>query len=140
MNENQLRGEGEIVMNRSYPLVEIHYAFWAVLSVPLGFAGLFFVFPGLNFTIGVPLLAISGLLIYYIAHLTRMSRVAWLAGVAGHGALLLAAAYYVPRWPLLLGVPLAAANLYSVLVLLVRRRLWMSGGERRGVMGPVTAP
>ena len=58
-------------MNRSYPLVEIHYALWAVLSVPLGFAGMFFLVPGLILEWGVALLLISGLLILYISSLTR---------------------------------------------------------------------
>ena len=38
--------------------------------------------------------------------------------------MLLAAAYYVPRWPTLLSVPLALANLYSLIVLVAYRRLW----------------
>lgn len=115
-------------MGRSYPLVEIHYALWAVLAVPLGFAGLFFAVPGLMFAIGLALLAVSGALLFYISYLTRFSRAAWLGGVVGHALLLAAAVYYVPRWPILLGVPLALLNLYSLAVLLVRRELWTEGG------------
>lgn len=111
-------------MDRSPTLVEIHYAFWAVLSIPLGFAGMFFVVPGLIFAVGLPLLGVSGLLILYIAKLTQGARAAWLLGVIGHAALALAAVYYVPRWPALLGVSLALANLYSLVVLVVYRGIW----------------
>lgn len=111
-------------MNRSYPLVEIHYALWAVLSVPLGFAGMFFLVPGLMLQIAVPLLLISGLLVLYVSSLTRNKRAAWLIGLVAHAALVVAAVYYLPRWPLLLGVPLLLANLYSLGVLLVYRELW----------------
>jgi len=111
-------------MNRSYPLVEIHFAFWTVLSVPLGFAGTFFLFPGLVLEWGVALLGLSGLLVFYVSKLTRGTRAAWLLGLIGHGLLLVAAVYYVPRWPALLGFPLALANLYSLIVLVVYRRLW----------------
>lgn len=116
-------------MDRSHPLVEIHYALWAVLAVPLGFAGMFFVVPGLIFDVGLTLLAVSGLLIFYVAKLTQRARAAWLLGVIGHAALLVAAVYYVPRWPTLLGVPLALTNLYSLVVLLAYRRIW-SGASR----------
>lgn len=115
-------------MNRSYPLVDIHYALWAVLSVPLGFAGMFFLAPGLIFEWGVPLLLISGLLVFYVSSLTRNKRVAWLIGLVAHAALVVAAVYYVPRWPLLLGIPLLVANLYSLGVLLVYRGLWTTSG------------
>ncbi|MGD8700779.1 MAG: hypothetical protein PVJ43_15890 [Gemmatimonadales bacterium] len=115
-------------MNRSYPLVEIHYALWAVLSVPLGFAGLFFLVPGLIFEWGAPLLLISGLLILYVSSLTRNRRAAWLVGLVAHAVLVVGAVYYLPRWPLLLGVPLLAANLYSLAVLLFYRGLW-AGAE-----------
>lgn len=111
-------------MNRSYPLVEIHYALWAVLSVPLGFAGLFFLVPGLIFEWGVPLLLISGLLILYVSSLTRQKRAAWMIGLVVHAAVVVAAFYYVPRWPVLLGVPLLVANLYSLVVLVAYRALW----------------
>lgn len=119
-------------MSRSYPLVEIHYALWAVLAVPLGFAGLFFVLPGLMFAVGLTLLAVSGVLLLYVSYLTRFSRTAWLGGVVGHALLLAAAFYYLPRWPILLGVPLALANLYSLAVLLIRRGLWADEGFRDG--------
>lgn len=114
-------------ITRSYPLVEIHFALWGVLSVPLGFAGLFFAVPGLKFAIGVSLLAISGLLIFYVIGLTRWNRVVWILGVIAHALLLAGAIYYVPRWPALLAWPLAVANLYSLGVLLVYRRLWSGG-------------
>ncbi len=116
-------------MNRSYPLVEVHYALWAVLAVPIGFAGLFYILPGLIFEIGVPLEIIAAMLIVYIAKLTRRSRGAWLFGLALHALALAGAAYYVPRWPLLLGLPLAAVNLYSLVVLLAYRRLWSESAE-----------
>ncbi len=115
-------------MNRSYPLVDIHYALWAVLSVPLGFAGMFFLVPGLIFEWGVPLLLISGLLVFYVSSLTRNRRAAWLIGLAMHAVLVVAAVYYIPRWPLLLGIPLLVANLYSLGVLLVYRGLWTTSG------------
>jgi len=118
-------------MNRSYPLVEIHYAFWAVLSIPLGFAGLFFVLPGLIFEWGVPLLLVSGLLIFYVSSLTQMKRAAWIIGLVGHALLAVAAVYYVPRWPTLLGVPLLVANLYSLFVLLLYRSLWSTSRATR---------
>jgi hypothetical protein len=113
-------------MNRSHPLVEIHYALWAVLSVPLGFAGMFFLVPGLMFEWGVPLLLISGLLILYVSSLTRNKRAAWLMGLVAHAALVVAAVYYLPRWPVLLSVPLLVANLYSLGVLLLYRGVWTS--------------
>ena len=74
------------------------------------------------------LLAISGLLIFYVSSLTRNRRAAWLLGLVAHAALVVAAVYYLPRWPTLLGVPLLAANLYSLIVLLVYRGLWTSSG------------
>ena len=111
-------------MNRSYAFVEIHFALWTVLSVPLGFAGTFFLVPGLILGWGVTLLAVSGLLVFYVSKLTRGTRAPWLLGLIGHGLLLLAAVYYVPRWPTLLSVPLALANLYSLIVLVAYRRLW----------------
>jgi hypothetical protein len=113
-------------MDRSYPLVEIHFALWAVLSVPLGFAAMFFLVPGLIFEWGIPLLAISGLLVFYVSMLTRLKRAAWLIGLVAHAVVLLAAFYYVPRWPTLLGLPLALANAYSLMVLLLYRSLWTS--------------
>ena len=115
-------------MNRSYPFVEFHFALWAVLSVPTGFAGMFFLVPGLMFEMGVPLLLISGLLVFYVSSLTRNKRVAWLIGLVVHAALVFAAVYYLPRWPLPLGVPLLVANLYSLCVLLVYRGLWTTSG------------
>ena len=111
-------------MNRSYALVEIHFALWAVLSVPLGFAAMFFLVPGLMLEWGIPLLAISGLLVFYVSMLTRLKRAAWLIGLVAHAVVLLAAFYYVPRWPTLLGLPLALANAYSLMVLLLYRGLW----------------
>lgn len=111
-------------MNRSYPLVEIHFALWAVLSVPLGFAAMFFLVPGLMLEWGIPLLAVSGLLVFYVSMLTRLKRAAWLIGLVAHVVVLLAAFYYVPRWPTLLGMPLALANAYSLIVLLLYRSLW----------------
>jgi hypothetical protein len=111
-------------MNRSYALVEIHYAFWAVLTVPIGFAGMFFLIPGLIFEIGIPLEVIAAVLIVYIAKLTRGVRAAWLFGLILHGALLVGAVYYIPRLPALLGFPLGFANLYSLGVLLVYRKIW----------------
>lgn len=115
-------------MNRSYPLVEIHYALWAVFSVPIGFAGMFFLIPGLILQWGLLLLAVSGLLVFYVSRLTRHQRAAWLLGLALHAALLVAAIYYIPRWPPLLGVPLALANVYSLFVLSVYRGLWTATG------------
>ncbi|UCC72486.1 MAG: hypothetical protein JSV86_19325 [Gemmatimonadota bacterium] len=112
-------------MNRSYPLVEVHYALWAVLTVPIGFAGMFFLIPGLIFEIGVPLEIIAAILIVYIAKLTRGARRAWLFGLLLHALLVLGAVYYIPRLPALLGLPLMLVNLYSLIVLLVYRKLWV---------------
>jgi hypothetical protein len=56
--------------------------------------------------------------------LTRLKRAAWLIGLVAHTVVLLAAFYYVPRWPTLLGMPLALANAYSLVVLLLYRSLW----------------
>jgi hypothetical protein len=111
-------------MNRSYPLVEIHYALWAVLTVPIGFAGMFFLIPGLIFEIGIPLEIIAAVLIFYIAKLTQGARAAWLFGLVLHGAHIVGAIYYLPRLPVLLGWPLLLANVYSLGVLLVYRQLW----------------
>jgi hypothetical protein len=111
-------------MNRSNPLVEIHFAFWAVMTVPIGFAGMFFLVPGLMLGTGFTLQAIAMVLFFYVSRLTRFSRAAWLFGLVLHGGALAAAVYYVPRWPTLLGVPLALANLYSLVVLLAYHRLW----------------
>ncbi|NIN72140.1 MAG: hypothetical protein GTO46_09525 [Gemmatimonadetes bacterium] len=111
-------------MNRSYPLVEIHYALWAVLTVPIGFAGMFFLIPGLIFEVGIPLQIIAATLIFYIAKLTQGARAAWLFGLVLHTAHILGAVYYIPRLHALLGWPLLLANLYSLIVLLVYRQLW----------------
>lgn len=111
-------------MNRSYPLVEIHCALWAVLTVPIGFAGMFFLVPGLIFEIGVPLQVVAAILIVYIAKLTQGVRAAWLFGLLLHAVLMIGAVYYIPRLPALLGWPLLLANVYSLIVLLVYRRLW----------------
>ncbi len=115
---------------RSYPLVEVHFALWAVLTVPIGFAGLFFLLPGLMLVEGIVLQAIAGTLLAYVWHLTQYRRAAWLFGLLLHSALLIGAFYYVPIWPDLLAVPLALANLYSLLVLAVHRRLWSGGPQR----------
>lgn len=125
-------------MNRTPALVEIHYAFWAVLAVPLGFASLFFIFPGLIFREGMILGGAAGFLLFYISRLTRMgkgARGAWLLGVVFHAAVLIAAVYYIPRWPSLLAYPLALANLYSLAVLIANRGLW--AGAPRGEAVPV---
>jgi hypothetical protein len=111
-------------MNRSYPLVEIHYALWAVLTVPIGFAGMFFLIPGLIFEVGIPLQIIAATLIVYIAKLTQGARAAWLFGLALHAAVAIGALFYIPRLHPLLGWPLLLANLYSLIVLLVYRGLW----------------
>lgn len=111
-------------MNRSNPLVEIHFALWAVLSVPLGFAGLFFLVPGLMLVEGFILQAIAAMLIGYIANLTRLKRPAWLFGLLLHLALVIGAVYYLPRLPMLLGLPLLLANIYSLAVLVIYRRVW----------------
>ncbi|MGD2154733.1 MAG: hypothetical protein PVG79_15800 [Gemmatimonadales bacterium] len=111
-------------MNRSYPLVEIHFALWAVLTVPIGFAGMFFLVPGLIFEVGIPLQIVAATLIVYVAKLTHGARAAWLFGLVLHAALALGAVYYLPRLHALLGWPLLLANLYSLAVLLAYRRLW----------------
>ncbi len=117
--------------NRSYPLVEVHFALWAVLTVPIGFAGLFFLLPGLMLVEGIVLQAIAGMLLAYVWNLTQYRRGAWLFGLLLHSALLVGAFYYyVPLWPDLLAIPLALANLYSLLVLAVHRRLWSAGRRR----------
>ncbi|HSG82778.1 MAG TPA: hypothetical protein VLC48_11030 [Gemmatimonadota bacterium] len=115
-------------MKQSYPLVEIHYALWGVLTVPLGFAGVFFLLPGLMLVEGFTLQAIAGVILFYLANLTRLKRPAWLFGLLLHGALIVAAVYYLPRLPQLLGVPLLLLNAYSLIVLLIYRKLW-SGEE-----------
>ncbi len=116
-------------MNRSYTLLEIHYALWAVLAVPIGFAGMFFLIPGLIFEIGIPLLVIAAILIVYVAKLTQGVRAAWLFGLAVHALLVIGAVYYIPRLPTILGLPLVIANLYSLIVLLVYRKLWTGAPE-----------
>ena len=111
-------------MSRSNTLVEVHYALWAVLTVPIGFAGMFFLVPGLKFEVGIPLQIIAAMLIVYIAKLTQGARAAWLFGLVLHAALILGAVFYIPRLPGLLGWPLLLANLYSLTVLLTYRQLW----------------
>lgn len=111
-------------MRQSYPLVEIHYAFWGVMTVPIGFAGLFFLVPGLLLVEGIVLQAIAAALLLYVVNLTRLRRTAWLLGLLLHLAASIAAVYYVPRLPTLLGLPLLVTNLYSLTVLVVYRRLW----------------
>lgn len=111
-------------MDRTPGMLEVHYALWGVLSIPLGFVGLVFVLPGLQPLIGLIFLAASGLLVVYVAKLSLGSLWAWRAGVAAHGMLVLAAPVYIPAWPDLLAVPLAAASLYSVVVLTVGRSRW----------------
>lgn len=115
---------------RTFPLVEVHFALWAVLSVPLGFAGLFFLLPGLMLVEGITLQAIAGTLLVYIWNLTHYRRAAWLFGLVLHAGLVIGAFYYVPLWPDLLAVPLAVANLYSLLVLAVHHNLWTAGARR----------
>ena len=122
-------------MNRTPALVEIHYALWAVLAVPLGFASLFFIFPGLIFREGMILGGAAGFLLFYISWLTRMGKGAWLLGVVFHAAVLVGAVYYIPRWPSLLAYPLALANFYSLAVLIANRGLW--AGAPRGEAVPV---
>ncbi len=117
-------------MTRTPALVEIHYALWAVLALPFGFAGLFFFFPGLNFVTGAILMGIAGFLLLYVTRLTRGERWAWLVGVLGHTAGVIAALYYVPRWEPWLAYPFLAASLYSVIVLAVNRGLWLRGRAR----------
>ncbi len=117
------------MINRTSPLVEVHFALWAVLAVPLGFAGLFFLLPGLMLVEAITLQAIAGILLAYIWNLTRYRRAAWLFGLLLHAGLLIGAFYYVPLWPDLLAVPLALANLYSLLVLVVYRNLWAAGAR-----------
>lgn len=120
-------------MNRTPALVEIHYALWAVLAVPLGFASLFFIFPGLIFREGMILGGAAGFLLFYISWLTRMGKGAWLLGVVFHAAVLVGAVYYIPRWPSLLAYPLALANLYSLAVLIANRGLWAGAPRREAV-------
>ena len=110
-------------MSRTPALVEIHYALWGVLAVPIGFAGTFFVM-GLFFVWALVLLTTATLLILYVTKLSRRVRIAWLLGVIAHAALLVAALYYVPHWPQLLAIPLALLNLYSLGVLLFYRAFW----------------
>ncbi len=112
-------------MQRSSTLVEVHYAIWGVLSVPFGFAGLFFLLPGLQLRIGLALLAVSALMVIYVAKLSQGMRAAWLLGVAAHAALIVGAVYYVPRWPDLLAWPTLGLNLYSLFVLLAARHRWL---------------
>lgn len=119
------------MINRSYPLVEVHFALWAVLTVPIGFAGLFFLLPGLMLVEGIVLQAIAGMLLAYVWNLTQYRRGAWLFGLLLHSALLVGAFYYVPLWPDLLAIPLALANLYSLAVLAIYRRLWSAGAQSR---------
>ncbi len=111
-------------MIRTPALVEIHYAVWAVLAIPLGLAGTFFLMPGLLFVQAGILLTAAGLLIFYIAWLTRGDRRPWMIGVLLHLAGLAAAAYYLPRWESWLGIPFALANFYSLAVLLIYRKYW----------------
>ncbi len=104
-----------------------------MLTVPIGFAGLFFLVPGLIFEIGIPLEIIAGLLIAYIWNLTQFRRGAWLFGVALHAALVAGAFFYIPLWPDLLAVPLALANLYSLLVLVAYRSLWTGARQQPAI-------
>jgi hypothetical protein len=110
-------------MERTPAPVEIHYALWGVLAVPLGFAGTFFVI-GLIWGWALGLLATSGLCVVYVSKLSQGSRAAWMLGVLAHSVLLLAGAYYIPRWPSLLAWPLLLLNLYSLGVLIVYRARW----------------
>lgn len=117
-------------MTRVPALVEVHYALWGVLAIPIGFAGLFYLVPGLLIKEGALLLAIAGFLLFYVSGLTRYRRSAWLMGLIVHAAFTFGAYLYIPRWPDLLAVPLALASLYSLIVLLLNRRLWL-GAELR---------
>jgi hypothetical protein len=94
------------------------------MSVPIGFAGMFFLIPGLIFEVGIPLQIVAAMLIVYVAKLTQGARAAWLFGLVLHAAHILAALYYIPRLHALLGWPLLLANLYSLIVLLIYRQLW----------------
>ncbi len=84
------------------------------------------------FVPGGILLAVAGLLIVYISRLTRHERVAWLLGTILHAVMVAGAAYYLPRWPVLLAAPLALANLYSLIVLVMYREIWSAAESRRG--------
>ena len=113
-------------MKKSYPLVDIHYALWVVLTVPLGFAGVFS-FMGLLLVQGLALEAAAGIILFYIMNLTRLRRAAWLLGMVLHTVLLFGSAYAsanVLSVPLAFSLPFAALNLYSLLVLLFHRQLW----------------
>lgn len=114
-------------MDRAPAALELHYAIWSVLSIPFGFIGLVYLLPGLQPVPGAVFLALSGAVVVYVTGLVRRSRTAWLLGTAAHAVLLLAAAYYLPRWPTLLAWPLALANLYSLGVLLLYRDRWSKG-------------
>ena len=111
-------------MDRIPALVEIHLALWAVTSIPLGFAGLVFVLPGLGFLTGAILLGLSGALVGYVVALARRRRRAWVAGLLVHAVLVLASPLYIDAWPTWLALPLALANVYSAVVLLAHRRFW----------------
>jgi hypothetical protein len=111
-------------MDRIPTLVEIHLALWAVTSIPLGFAGLVFVLPGLGFVTGAILLGLSGALVVYVVGLARRERRAWLVGLLFHAVLVLASPLYIDAWPTWLALPFALANVYSAVVLLAHRRFW----------------
>lgn len=110
-------------MQRTPALVEIHYALWGVLSVPFGFAGVFFII-GLMFVEAMVLVALSALFVFYVSRLSQGARLAWALGAIAHAAIALAAFYYIPRWPAGLAVPLLLLNLYSLGVLLLYRNRW----------------
>ena len=64
----------------------------------------------------------------------------WLFGLVLHAGLVIGAFYYVPLWPDLLAVPLAVANLYSLLVLAVHHNLWTAGVDISTTWNAAAAP
>ncbi|MBI4513128.1 MAG: hypothetical protein HY702_03370 [Gemmatimonadetes bacterium] len=112
-------------MQRAPLLVELYLAVWGVLAIPIVFAALVFLVPGLYPLIGSALLAIVAVDLAYLWLLAKPDRRAWTFGVTIHLLLIPVSAYYVKAGPVGLALPALVLNVLSVLVLVAYRRVWL---------------
>lgn len=112
-------------MQRSPLWVELYLGIWGALAIPLLFAGLVFLVPGFYGLTGGALLAIAIGILAYLWFLTRPDRRAWNAGVALHLLLFPICGFYVVQGPRGLAWPALVLNVYSLIVLVAYRRLWL---------------
>lgn len=112
-------------MQRAPLLVELYFGVWGALAIPILFAGLVFLVPGLYPLIGSALLGIVAVDLAYLWLLAKPDRRAWTFGVSIHLLLIPVSAYYVKAGPVGLAFPALILNVLSVLVLLAYRQVWL---------------